>query len=213
MAEQIPSGQEPQPSAEDVVVFSPELLKLAKQRQEHLEECRQAADSGDCAAAVQMGVNYLYGTGGVQKDPEQAFYWFSQSAPDDPVGLYWQAVCYDSGTGVEADEHRAFALFQESADMGYAPAMCDLGVCYENGQGTEKDMDKAVALYKKAAEMGYPQGRCNLGALYYAGVGVEQDYEKAAHYFTLAAEQQLPRAQYFLGLCYEFGNGVDTLPW
>jgi len=64
MAEQIPSGQEPQPSAEDVVVFSPELLKLAKQRQEHLEECRQAADSGDCAAAVQMGVNYLYGTGG-----------------------------------------------------------------------------------------------------------------------------------------------------
>ena len=73
MAEQIPSGQEPQPSAEDVVVFSPELLKLAKQRQEHLEECRQAADSGDCAAAVQMGVNYLYGTGGVQKDPEQAF--------------------------------------------------------------------------------------------------------------------------------------------
>ena len=65
MAEQIPSGQEPQPSAEDVVVFSPELLKLAKQRQEHLEECRQAADSGDCAAAVQMGVNYLYGTGGV----------------------------------------------------------------------------------------------------------------------------------------------------
>ena len=107
MAEQIPSGQEPQPSAEDVVVFSPELLKLAKQRQEHLEECRQAADSGDCAAAVQMGVNYLYGTGGVQKDPEQAFYWFSQSAPDDPVGLYWQAVCYDSGTGVEADEHRA----------------------------------------------------------------------------------------------------------
>lgn len=73
MAEQIPSGQEPQPSAEDVVVFSPELLKLAKQRQEHLEECRQAADDGDCAAAVQMGRNYLYGTGGVQKDPEQAF--------------------------------------------------------------------------------------------------------------------------------------------
>ena len=38
MAEQIPNSQEPQPSAEDVVVFSPELLKLAKQRQEHLEE-------------------------------------------------------------------------------------------------------------------------------------------------------------------------------
>ena len=163
MAEQIPSGQEPQPSAEDVVVFSPELLKLAKQRQEHLEECRQAADDGDCAAAVQMGRNYLYGTGGVQKDPEQAFYWFSQSAPDDPVGLYWQAVCYDSGTGVEADEHRAFALFQESSDMGYAPAICDLGVCYENGQGTEKDMDRAISLYEKAAASAI-WGRCIMPA-------------------------------------------------
>ena len=40
MAEQIPSGQEPQPSAEDVVVFSPELLKLAKQRQRRLRRRR-----------------------------------------------------------------------------------------------------------------------------------------------------------------------------
>lgn len=159
MAEQYPHDQQDSRQP-DVVVFSPELLKLAdahRQRQQYLEECRQAADSGDCAAAVQMGVNYLYGTGGVQRDPEQAFYWFSQSAPDDPVGLYWKAVCYDSGAGVEADEKKAFALFRESADMDYAPAICDLGVCYENGQGTEKDMDKAVALYKKAAEMGYPQ--------------------------------------------------------
>ena len=204
MAEQYPHDQ-PDARQPDVVVFSPELLKMAdahRQRRQYLEECRQAADSGDCAAAVQMGVNYLYGTGGVQRDTNQAFYWFSQSAPDDPVGLYWQAVCYDSGAGVEADEKKAFSLFQESADMGYAPAICDLGVCYENGQGTEKDMDRAISLYEKAADMDYPQGRCNLGALYYAGVGVEQDYEKAAHYFTLAAEQQLPRAQYFLGLCY-----------
>lgn len=101
MAEQYPHDQ-PDARQPDVVVFSPELLKMAdahRQRRQYLEECRQAADSGDCAAAVQMGVSYLYGTGGVQKDPEQAFYWFSQSAPDDPVGLYWQAVCYDSGAG------------------------------------------------------------------------------------------------------------------
>ena len=115
MAEQYPHNQ-PEPQQPDVVVFSPELLKLAdthRRRQQYLEECRQAADSGDCAAAVQMGVNYLYGTGGVQKDPDQAFYWFSQSAPDDPVGLYWQAVCYDSGAGVKMDPVRAFALFKE----------------------------------------------------------------------------------------------------
>ena len=197
MAEQYPHNQ-PEPQQPDVVVFSPELLKLAdthRRRQQYLEECRQAADSGDCAAAVQMGVNYLYGTGGVQKDPDQAFYWFSQSAPDDPVGLYWQAVCYDSGAGVKMDPVRAFALFKESADMGYAPAMSDLGVCYENGQGTEKDLAKAVSLYEKAADMNYPQAQCNLGALYYVGVGVPKDYASAVHYLSLAAEQRLARAQ------------------
>ena len=59
MAEQYPHNQS-EPQQPDVVVFSPELLKLAdthRRRQQYLEECRQAADSGDCAAAVQMGVN------------------------------------------------------------------------------------------------------------------------------------------------------------
>lgn len=60
MAEQYPFEQ-PTPQDADVVFFSPELLKLADahRRRQHLEECRQAADNGDCAAAVQMGVNYL----------------------------------------------------------------------------------------------------------------------------------------------------------
>ena len=154
MAEQYPFEQST-PQDADVVFFSPELLKLADahRRRQHLEECRQAADNGDCAAAVQMGVNYLYGTGGVEKDGQQAFYWFSQAAADDPVALYWKGVCYDSGVGVAQDPQQAFALFKESADMDYAPAICDLGVCYENGQGTERDLDTAVALYQKAADM------------------------------------------------------------
>ena len=70
---------------------------------------------------------------------------------------------------------RAFELFQESARLGYLPAVCDLGVCYENGQGTEKDLDRAIQCYRHAAEEGYAQGQCNLGAMYYFGVGVEKD--------------------------------------
>ena len=71
--------QNRQPEKTDVVFFSPEMLRLADQhrreQQERLENCRQAAQNGDCAAAVQMGLHYFYGTGGVKKDPDKAFAW------------------------------------------------------------------------------------------------------------------------------------------
>ena len=68
--------QNRQPEKADVVFFSPEMLRLADQhrreQQERLENCRQAAQNGDCAAAVQMGLHYFYGTGGVKKEPHGA---------------------------------------------------------------------------------------------------------------------------------------------
>lgn len=154
-----------------IVAFSPELLKLADRRRQALEDCRQAAEDGDANAAVQMGVNCLYGVNGVEKDPKKAFYWFSQTAEDDPAGLYWRALCYDNGLGVDQDEDWACRLYQESAAHGYAPALCNLGVCYESGQGVEKDPAKAVELYRQAADQGYPMGRCNLGVMYFLARG------------------------------------------
>ena len=208
MTDHEPFQRGPQnPQDPQVVVFSPELLKLADRRRQALEDCRQAAEDGDANAVVQMGMNCLYGIGGAAKDPKKAFRWFSQTAPDDPAGLYWLGVCYDNGFGVERDEDRACRLYQESAAGDYAPALCNLGVCYESGQGVEKNLEKAVELYRRAAEGGYPMGRCNLGVMYFFGQGVEKDLKKAAYCFAQAAEQRLPRAQYLLGVCCRSGEG------
>lgn len=93
MTDHEPFQREPQnPQDPQVVVFSPELLKLADRRRQALEDCRQAAEDGDANAVVQMGMNCLYGIGGAAKDPGKAFRWFSQTAPDDPAGLYWLGV-------------------------------------------------------------------------------------------------------------------------
>ena len=180
MTDHEPFQREPQnPQDPQVVVFSPELLKLADRRRQALEDCRQAAEDGDANAVVQMGMNCLYGIGGAAKDPEKAFRWFSQTAPDDPAGLYWLGVCYDNGFGVERDEDRACRLYQESAAGDYAPALCNLGVCYESGQGVEKNLEKAVELYRRAAEQGSDLARCRLGRLYERGLGVERDLRRA----------------------------------
>ena len=97
---------QPQDSAaQDIVVFAPEMLRLVEEKQrrqrEQLSDCRAAAEQGDGQAQVQMGLNHLYGTNGAEKDARKAFEWFSQTAPDDPVGLYWLAVCHNAGSGTE----------------------------------------------------------------------------------------------------------------
>ena len=141
MTDHEPFQREPQnPQDPQVVVFSPELLKLADRRRQALEDCRQAAEDGDANAVVQMGMNCLYGIGGAAKDPEKAFRWFSQTAPDDPAGLYWLGVCYDNGFGVEQDVSRALALYREAAGAGYPDAQCALGVLHHLGKGVEKDV-------------------------------------------------------------------------
>lgn len=129
MTDHEPFQREPQnPQDPQVVVFSPELLKLADRRRQALEDCRQAAEDGDANAVVQMGMNCLYGIGGAAKDPEKAFRWFSQTAPDDPAGLYWLGVCYDNGFGVERDEDRPAACIR-NPPPGTTPRLCATWAC------------------------------------------------------------------------------------
>lgn len=50
------------------VSLSPELVRLAQQKQARFEACRQAAENGNEAAITELGINYFYGTNGVPED-------------------------------------------------------------------------------------------------------------------------------------------------
>ena len=107
------------------------------------------------------------------------------------------------------DYKKAFDLYLESADQGYAPAQCNLGYMYDIGQGVSQDYAKAAEWYTKSAEQGYAPAQCNLGNMYYNGKGVTQDYAKAAEWYTKAAEQGYAPAQCNLGYMYDIGQGVS----
>ena len=55
---------------------------------------------------------------------------------------------------MEADPRQAVWLYQQAAEMGSLPALCNLAVCYEEGIGTPSDPHQAVELYRRAAEYG-----------------------------------------------------------
>lgn len=44
------------------VSLSPELVRLAQQKQARFEACRQAAENGNEAAITELGINYFLGS-------------------------------------------------------------------------------------------------------------------------------------------------------
>jgi TPR repeat protein len=84
---------------------------------------------------------------GMQKDPEQAVYWYRQAANSGhPEAQYFLALLYSSGHGVKKDPEQAERWVSSSAGQGYAPAMADLGKRFATGNGVAKD-DKRAYLW------------------------------------------------------------------
>lgn len=151
------------------VSLSPELVRLAQQKQARFEACRQAAENGNEAAITELGINYFYGTNGVPEDPDAAFYWLSRTSPENAAGRCFLGACYVIGKGTKQDERTAAELFRDSAALGFPPAQYELGLCYEHGIGLERNMARAVELYALAAEQEDAQAQCALGNLYFTG--------------------------------------------
>lgn len=151
------------------VSLSPELVRLAQQKQARFEACLQAAENGNEAAITELGINYFYGINGVPEDPDAAFYWLSRTSPENAAGRCFLGACYVIGKGTKQDERTAAELFRDSAALGFPPAQYELGLCYEHGIGLERNMARAVELYALAAEQEDAQAQCALGNLYFTG--------------------------------------------
>ena len=61
---------------------------------------------------------------------------------------------YRNGIGVEANQNKAFELYEKLADKGDLNAMVELADYYEQGIWVKKDTEKARQLLKKAADAG-----------------------------------------------------------
>ena len=64
------------------------------------------------------------------------------------------------------DKRRAFEIYQELAEEGFAKSQNNLGVDYEQGKGTQKDLEKAEYWYLKSANQDYAMAQDNLADLY-----------------------------------------------
>ncbi|RKP20481.1 HCP-like protein [Rozella allomycis CSF55] len=132
----------------------------------------------------------------------------------NPLGLFFHAMCYRHGWGVEDDGHKSLLLLYQAAHVSILMAVYDqrdrdsfdelalkehsyqiglilfeLGVSFQKGWGTERSYVNAAYYFKLAAELGDPDAQNELAGLYLKGQGVKRDKYRAAALFRKAADQ------------------------
>jgi TPR repeat protein len=133
---------------------------------------RDAANSGDSDAALQLAILYAKGEG-VPQDYATAATWF-QTAADKGVARaqYDLGVLYERGRGVPVDFAVAANWYQKAAEAHFPLAEYNLAVAYTKGQGIRQDLNEAAQWYRRAAGHGVVQAMINLAVLYERGEGV-----------------------------------------
>ena len=117
------------------------------------------------------------------------------------------------------EKSKAFGIWKEAAEQGYAKAQHYVATCYNSGLGTKKDKTLALEWYKKAAEQDYPQSVCYLADFYEYGIGgVERNTDQAVLLWKKAAELGDKEAPFILGNIYYDGiyveqNRKEALRW
>lgn len=151
------------------------------------DRLREAALSGDPAAAFEVGARYAEGRGALQ-DMASAVAWYERAAG---AGLapaqYRLGSIYEKGLGVEKDLARAQDWYLQAAEAGNVKAMHNLAVLYAEGAGGEPNLERAGDLFQKAAEHGVRDSQFNLAILHARGLGVPQDLVNAYKWFAVAA--------------------------
>ena len=71
-----------------------------------------------------------------------------------PKNLWKEGLKYLSGNGVSVNYKKAFALFQEAANLGYSNAQFELGNMLYEGKGCSRNTERAFYWYEKAGKAG-----------------------------------------------------------
>jgi serine/threonine protein kinase/TPR repeat protein len=117
---------------------------------------REAADQGSAAAMSKLGDCYRRGTGGLQKDLDEARHFFERAADlsfTEAIGNL--GVLYINGEGVKRDPEKAAALFLRGAQAGDANCMFFYAGTVEGGGIPGAGKADALKWYRKAAEAGH----------------------------------------------------------
>jgi len=128
-----------------------------------IEETRVLAGYGNPAAQNRLGLLYVNGEQGLDRDMASAGVWFRRAAEQDLAEAQFNlALILESGDGVRKDLAQAFYWCRRAADQGFTNAQDMLGIMYFQGSGSPKNPVEALAWFQVAAHYGHEGAREHL---------------------------------------------------
>ncbi|KAJ1767353.1 hypothetical protein LPJ74_005427 [Coemansia sp. RSA 1843] len=114
--------------------------------------------------------------------------------------------------GVERDDAKAFAYYQQASKSQHAEANYRTAVCYEVGVGTRRDPTRAQQFYRKSAAQSNVPAMYKLGLILIKGLlGAAPSPREGITWLKRAAENatpECPHGLHELALCHE----TDDIP-
>lgn len=120
------------------------------------------------------------------------------SIEGDAASKYWLSLMYLDGLEVQADTRLGLKLLEESAYLGFNPAVRKLADHHWNGNAIEKNASKACDWWEKAARAGDLVGMEKYGVCYMLGRGRNKDIATAYRYLKEASDQGSAGAVYIV---------------
>ncbi|KAJ1966117.1 hypothetical protein GGI12_000321 [Dipsacomyces acuminosporus] len=124
---------------------------------------------------------------------------------------FFLGTVYSQGVyGVQRDDSKAFAYYQQASKSQHAEANYRTAVCYEVGVGTRRDPARAVQFYRKAAAQSNVPAMYKLGVILIKGLlGISPAPREGITWLKRGAENatpECPHSLHELALCHEAGG-------
>lgn len=124
----------------------------------------------------------------------------SHPAAGTAEGIYLTGSFGPKGEPREAREDRLLKSAQTAAEMGYIPAIFDLGMRYLFGDWVEIDETRAAECFKIGTDAGDPASMYEYGLALKHGKGVDQNRKEARYWIDKAAELGDETAQEYVAV-------------
>ncbi|KAJ2459121.1 hypothetical protein GGI02_005920, partial [Coemansia sp. RSA 2322] len=130
---------------------------------------------------------------------------------------FFLGTAYSQGSyGVQKDDTKAFAYYQQASKAQHAEANYRTAVCYEIGMGTRRDPARAMQFYRKAAAQTNVPAMYKLGMILIKGkLGVTAAPREGITWLKRGADNatpECPHSLHELALCYESTSIPEIIP-
>ena len=159
---------------------------IAEANPAKIEEWKKLANSGDPYAQSCLGLCYVRGDLGIEKDEVKAVFWHRKAA--EQGSTYSQCAlgdAYIEGKGVSKNATEGAKWIRKAAENGDSIAQYILGNLYAEGRGVLKDEVEAFKWYRISAEQGLDFAFYSVANCYHNGAGVTENKVEAYAWFNL----------------------------